>query len=104
MVTIEKPTPIRSNPMPTVQRRSKPVNGRSFELVAFAVGELLVVVVEGDTPLAGVLASFDGDVPLAGAGVVAAGVVAGVVPAGVVLAGVVGVVGVVVGGVGGFWA
>lgn len=86
--------------MPTVQRRSKPVNGRVFSLAAFAVGELLVLV-EGETPFAGVLASFDGDVPLVGAGVVAAGVVAaGVVAAGVVLGGVV-VVGVV--GVGGFW-
>jgi hypothetical protein len=64
--------------MPTVQRRSKPVNGRSFSLAGFAVG-VLVVLVEGDTPLAGLLASFDGDVPLAGvvAGVVAGGVVAG---------------------------
>jgi len=96
MVTIEKPTPIRSSPMPTVQRRSKPVNGRVFSLAALAVGELLVLV-EGATPFAGVLASFDGDVPLVGAGVVAAGVVA----AGVVLGGAV-VVGVV--GVGGFWA
>jgi hypothetical protein len=90
MVTIEKPTPIRSNPMPTVQRRSKPVNGRSFALAAFVVG-VLVVLVEGDTELAGLLASFDGDVPLAG---VTAGVVAGVVAGGVV----------VVVGVGGFWA
>src|ERR1700677_2769166 len=100
MVTIEKPTPIRSNPMPTVQRRSKPGNGRSFALAAFVVGVLVVVVVvEGETAFAGVLASFDGDVPLAG--VVAAGVVA----AGVVVAGGVVVVagGVVVVGVGGFW-
>jgi hypothetical protein len=89
MVTIEKPTPISSSPMPTVQRRSKPVNGRSFEVAAFVVG-VLVVLVEGDTAVAGVLASFDGDVPLAG---VTAGVVAGVVAGGVVVV-----------GVGGFWA
>ena len=95
MVTIEKPTPISSNPMPTVQRRSKPVNGRSFVSVAFAFGEL-VVLVEGDTALAGVFASFEGDVPLVGAGVVAAGVVAGVVLGG-------GVDVVVVGGGGGVW-
>ena len=76
--------------MPTVQRRSKPVNGRVFSLAAFAVGELLVVV-DGETPFAGVLASFDGDVPLVGAGVVAAGVVtAGVVLGGTVVVGVVG--------------
>lgn len=81
--------------MPTVQRRSKPVNGRSFPLAAFAVGEL-VVVVEGETPFAGLLASFDGDVPLAGV------VVAGVVAAGTVGVGVVVVVVVVVGG-GGAW-
>jgi len=67
------------------------VNGRSCPLAAFAVGELLVLV-EGETPVAGVLASFDGDVPLVGAGVVAAGVVAGgVVAGGVVVGGVLGV-------------
>jgi hypothetical protein len=87
MVTSEKPTPMRSRPMPTVQRRSKPVNGRVFELSV--VGALLAFA--GATAFSGVVASFDGEVPLVAGGVVVAGVVvAGVVVAGVVVAGVVG--------------
>ncbi len=104
---IEPPATSRSSPAPTVQRRSKPVNG-SVLADAFAgfaplvAGALLAVA--GATDLAGVVGSasfvdFDGEVPLPGDGVVVAGVVvAGVVVAGVVVAGVV-VVGVV--GVGG---
>jgi hypothetical protein len=74
------------------------VNGRFFAVAV--LGEVPRLV--GEVPLAGVLASFDGDVPLVGVGDVVVGVVGVVVVAGVVAAGVVGVV-VVVGG-GGFWA
>jgi hypothetical protein len=100
---IEPPAPRRSRPAPTVQRRSRPVNG-SVLAVAFAglvpvAGALLefagATVLDGvvEVPV-GVFVDLDGDVPLFGV------VVAGVVVAGVV-AGVVGVVGVVVGGGGG---
>src|SRR5271163_820197 len=95
---IEKPTPISSSPIPTTQPRFKPVTGRFFEASVVVGGVLLV---EGETDfaavLAGVVAYFVGDVPLVGDGVV----VAGVVVAGVVAGGVVVVVVVVVGG-GGF--
>ena len=65
------------------------------------VGVLLVLA--GAVELFGLLLSFDGNVPVAGVGVVAAGVVAaGVVAAGVVAAGVV-VACVVVVGVVGVW-
>jgi hypothetical protein len=80
-------------PAPIVQRRSKPVNG---SVEAFlAVGSLLGSVedVSGAVVFAGVLSSFDGDVPVVGVGV-AAGVVVGVVVG--VVGGVVVVVVVVV--------
>jgi hypothetical protein len=76
MVTIEKPMPIRTSPIPTVQRRSKPVNGSDFAVVVglvLVVGALLVVA--GVVVLVGVLLSFDGDVPVVGVGVVLVGVV-----------------------------
>jgi hypothetical protein len=63
---IEPPAHTRSSPAPTVQRRSKPVNGN---VLAFA-GFVAVLVVAGETVLAGVLVAFDGDVPLFGEGVV----------------------------------
>jgi hypothetical protein len=87
-VTIEKPIPIRTMPIPTVQRRSKPVNGSDFAVVGLGVVAGVVVVAGGVVVVVGVLLSFDGDVPVVGVGV------------GVVLVGVVLVV--VVGG-GGVW-
>jgi hypothetical protein len=99
-VTIEKPMPIRTMPIPTVQRRSKPVNGSDLALLVglvVLVGAALVVA--GAVVVVGVLLSFDGDVPVVGVGVVLVGVVlVGVVLVGVVLVGVV----LVVGG-GGVW-
>ena len=83
-VTIEKPIASRSTPAPTVQRRSKPVNG---SVEAFAVGSLVVVGVvdvgsldasSGAVVFVGVLSAFSGEVP-------DVGVVAGVVAVGVVL-------------------
>jgi hypothetical protein len=69
-VTIEKPMPIRSRPAPTVQRRSKPVNGSELAF-ALVLGTLLAVadgvVFVGVDDDAGALA-FDGDVPLLGLG------------------------------------
>jgi hypothetical protein len=74
-VTIEKPTPIRSRPKPTVQRRSKPVNGSDFALLV--VGLVLVVgvvlFVAGSVVFVGVLLSFDGEVPVLGVEVVGGG-------------------------------
>jgi hypothetical protein len=68
-VTIEKPMPIRSRPIPTVHRRSSPVKGSVLAVALFAgvvvvVGALLVVV--GAVVVVGVLVSFDGDVPALG--------------------------------------
>jgi hypothetical protein len=83
-VTIEKPIASRSTPAPTVQRRSKPVNG---SVEAFAVGSLVVVGVVGSLDASsgavvfvGVLSAFSGEVPDVG------------VVAGVLVVGVVGVV------------
>jgi hypothetical protein len=68
---IEKPAPIRSRPTPTVQRRSKPVNGNVVAFVLFVVvgavsvaGVVLVVV--GAVVFVGVLLSLEGDVPVEG--------------------------------------
>ena len=78
---IEPPAHTRSSPPPTVQRRSKPVNGSELAFAGeeVVVGELLAVA--GSTVLdgvVGVLVDFDGEVPLFGEGfVVGAG---GVVP------------------------
>lgn len=72
--------PIRTMPIPTVQRRSKPVKGSDF---AVLVGAVLVVgvllVVAGAAVVLGVLLSFDGDVPVVGVGgvVLVVGVVGG---------------------------
>ena len=68
-MTIKKPMPIRSRPIPTVQRRSKPVKGSVLAFVLFVVvGTLLFVA--GATSFAGAFAgalfSFDGDVPALG--------------------------------------
>jgi hypothetical protein len=63
---IEPPAHRRSSPAPTVQRRSKPVNGNVLAFAGFVAGVLLVVA--GETVLAGVLVAFDGDVPLLGVG------------------------------------
>jgi hypothetical protein len=68
---IEPPAPIRSNPAPTDQVRSKPVNG---SVLAFAgsvavAGALLAVAgaAEEDGVLVdGVFDDFEGDVPLFG--------------------------------------
>ncbi|GEM_PF-2443860 len=72
MVTIEKPMPIRSRPAPTVQRRSKPVNGSELAFALVVLGALLVVadgvVFVGVDVDGGVLFAFDGDVPLLGLG------------------------------------
>jgi hypothetical protein len=93
--------------MPTVQRRSKPVNGSvvaflTVVVAAGVVGVVAALVVAGAGVLFGLLLSFDGNVPAAGAGVVEAGVVA--VGVGVVAVGVgVVVVCVVVVGVVGVW-
>ena len=54
--------------MPTVQRRSNPVKGRVLDLVVVVVGVL--VAFAGAVSFLGELASFDGEVPLAGVGVV----------------------------------
>jgi hypothetical protein len=82
---IEKPIATRSRPMPTVQRRSKPVNGSVLAVVELAfAGEVPLVaagVLSAGVPVAGELASLDGEVPLAGVGVV--------FDAGVLLVGVV---------------
>jgi len=62
--------PMRTRPIPTVQRRSKPVNGSDFAVLVglvLVVGALLVVA--GAVVLLGVLLSFDGDVPVVGVGV-----------------------------------
>jgi hypothetical protein len=72
---IEPPAAIKSNPPPTVQRRSKPVNGSEL---AFAgevdvVGTLLAVAGEVALDDVGVLDDFDGDVPLFGVGFLAPG-------------------------------
>jgi hypothetical protein len=75
-VTIEKPMPMRTRPIPTVQRRSRPVNGSVFAVVVglvLVVGALLVVA--GAVVVVGVLLSFEGDVPVVGVGVVLVGVV-----------------------------
>jgi len=64
--------------MPIVQRRSKPVNGSVVALVAgvVEVGAVGVVLLfAGEVLLVGLLLSFDGNVPVEGAGVVAGGVV-----------------------------
>jgi hypothetical protein len=94
---IEPPASTRNSPAPTVQRRSRPVNGSvladAFAGCVLVAGALLEVagatlplgVVDG---VAGSFVDFAGDVPLEG-DVPVLGVVAG------------GVVGVVVGG-GGF--
>ncbi len=97
---IEPPANSRTSPAPTVQRRSKPVNG-SVLADAFAGFPLLLfgalLEVAGATVPFGVVddvvgsfVDFDGDVPLPGDGLV---LVLGVPVLGV--AGVVGVVGVV---------
>jgi hypothetical protein len=68
---IEPPAHTKNSPPPTVQRRSRPVNG---SLLAFA-GDVVVVgallAVAGSTVLdgvVGVFVDFDGDVPLFGVG------------------------------------
>ena len=56
--------------MPTVQRRSKPVNGNVLAFAGF-VADGVLLVVAGATALLGVVGVFvvfDGDVPLFGAG------------------------------------
>jgi hypothetical protein len=73
-VTIEKPIAMRTIPIPTVQRRSKPVNGSDFAVVGLGL-VAGVVVVGGAVVVVGVLLSFDGDVPVVGVGVVLGGVV-----------------------------
>jgi hypothetical protein len=78
--------PIRTRPIATVQRRSRPVNGSDFAVAGAVLVAGVVVVVAGAVVVVGVLLSFDGDVPVVG------------VDAGVVLVGVV----LVVGG-GGVW-
>jgi hypothetical protein len=69
---IEPPAHRRSSPAPTVQRRSKPVNGNVLAFAGFvADGALLALA--GETVLAGVVGvfvDFDGEVPLLGVGVV----------------------------------
>lgn len=70
-----------------LQRRSNPVNG---SVPDFAVSVLAGVVLVGSLPLlgvevVGVLASFDGDVPVLGV------LVVGVLVVGVLVVGVVGV-------------
>ena len=54
--------------MPTIQRRSKPVNGRVLALAASLLGALLA---SGDAAFVGVevvglLSSFEGEVPVLG--------------------------------------
>jgi hypothetical protein len=96
IITIDEPIAISSRPMPTVQRRSRPVNG-SVPAAAFsALGPEPLDPL--DVVLVGSLLSFDGEVPAAGVGVVGVGVLD--VGVGVVDV-AVGVV-VVVGG-GGVW-
>ncbi len=54
--------------MPTLQRRSKPVNGSVLAFAGSLVGEVVlvgVVVVLGVVLVAGLL-SFDGEVPVVG--------------------------------------
>jgi hypothetical protein len=69
---IEPPAPIRSNPAPTDQVRSKPVNGSVPDALAGCVlvaGALLAVAgaVEEDGLVdVGVFDDFDGEVPLFG--------------------------------------
>jgi hypothetical protein len=66
---IEPPAPIRSNPAPTVQRRSKPVNGSELAFAGDVVVVGALLAVAGSTVLdgvVGVLVDFDGDVPLFG--------------------------------------
>jgi hypothetical protein len=64
--------PIRSRPAPTVQLRSKPVNGSELAFALAGLGALLDVadgvVFVGDGVDGGVLFAFDGDVPLFGVG------------------------------------
>jgi hypothetical protein len=57
--------PIMSRPIPIVQRRSKPVNGSVPALALLAGVPLLVSAPVED---AGVLFSFEGDVPADGVG------------------------------------
>jgi hypothetical protein len=67
---IEPPAHTRSSPAPTVQRRSKPVNGNVLAFAGF-VADGVLLVVAGETVLAGVVGvfvAFDGDVPLFGVG------------------------------------
>jgi hypothetical protein len=75
---IELPATIKSRPPPTVQRRSKPVNGSELAFAGeeVVVGELLAVAGEVVLDDAGVLDDFDGDVPLFGVVVGAGGLVA----------------------------
>jgi hypothetical protein len=76
---IEPPAHTKSKPPPTVQLRSKPVNGNVFA-AAFAgcvlvVGVVLVVAGEvlAGVVVVGVFVDFEGDVPLFGAVVGAGG-------------------------------
>jgi hypothetical protein len=72
---IELPATIKSRPPPTVQRRSKPVNGSELAFAGdvVVVGEVLAVAGEVVLDDVGVLDDFDGDVPLLGVGFLASG-------------------------------
>jgi hypothetical protein len=64
---IEKPMPIRSRPVATVHRMSKPVKGSVvFALFAGVVVVAGAPVVVGAVVVVGELSSFDGDVPVLG--------------------------------------
>jgi hypothetical protein len=70
---IEPPAAISSSPPPTVQRRSKPVNGRVLAFAGSVAVVGVVLVVAGSTALVvvGVFVDFDGEVPLFGSGFLA---------------------------------
>jgi len=73
---IEPPAAIKRNPPPTVQRRSKPVNGSELAFAGDVVVVGVLLAVAGATVLdgvVGVLVDFDGDVPLLGVGFLAPG-------------------------------
>ena len=74
---IEPPAHTRSSPAPTVQRRSKPVNGNLLAFAGF-VADGVLLAVAGETVLAGVVEAgvfvdFEGEVPLLGVGAFGSG-------------------------------